>query len=660
VDNPIIIIPVSDGDAFFRKPAGWSTPKIYVYDDSVTPAKTVAAWPGVAMTDLGDGLFSYKLPTGWTKAKVIFSNDGASQIPAAQQPGYALTAGTPMIYENGAWSAYSVGPVELAVSELTADKASPQTIGTEVTFTAKASGGSGTKTTKYTVSNGTTTVTLGSDAKWTPTAIGTYTVTATATDSTGATASKTISYEATKGDGKLPLIESISNAKSGSNITYTVNASGGENVGTGLLFYKFYVKNTDGTYTIGQNYSLSNTFTTTATSIKVEVQNSLNDTVSKLYDYSIIVTTDPVITGFKANVASPQNINTPIILSATGTGTGTLKYKFVVNNGTSDQVLQEYATGSSKTWTPTKAGTYTVSVQLTDDSGKIVKSTLTFVIKDPIITVFRITSFKANVASPQVANKPIVLSATATGVGTLKYRFCVNDGTTLKVLQDFGTTSSVSWTPTKAGTYTVSVGVNDSNGKPIYTKFTYVVTAPGPMITSFKPNLVSPQKTGTAVQLWANGTGTGTLKYRFCVNDGTTLKVLKDFGTTRYTTWTPTKAGTYTVSVGIKDSTGKVVYTKFTYVVSAGLSISSFTSNVVSPQNVGTSIILKGTATGGSGALQCKFVVNDGTNNTIIKDYSSQGYAIWKPTKAGTYTAYMYVKDASGTIINKSFQYVVK
>ncbi|EFM08594.1 alpha amylase catalytic region [Paenibacillus curdlanolyticus YK9] len=73
----------------FYKPAAWGTPNVYAYDESVSPTKVNAAWPGAAMTSEGDGWYSYTL-TGWTKANVIFNSNG-QQLPASQQAGYAVT-----------------------------------------------------------------------------------------------------------------------------------------------------------------------------------------------------------------------------------------------------------------------------------------------------------------------------------------------------------------------------------------------------------------------------------------------------------------------------------------------------------------------------------------------------------------------------------------
>ncbi len=91
--------------AYFVKPANWSNSvNIYVYNKSGNTVKEIAKWPGVAMKNEGNGLYSYTLPEGWDTAQVIF-NDGANQIPAPNQPGYVLT--NKMIYDNGIWGSYT-------------------------------------------------------------------------------------------------------------------------------------------------------------------------------------------------------------------------------------------------------------------------------------------------------------------------------------------------------------------------------------------------------------------------------------------------------------------------------------------------------------------------------------------------------------------------
>jgi alpha-amylase len=73
----------------YYKPSSWGTPNIYFYDDTITPTKIGAIWPGVAMTSESNGWYGYRA-TGWKQGKVIF-NSGSNQIPGASQPGYSVS-----------------------------------------------------------------------------------------------------------------------------------------------------------------------------------------------------------------------------------------------------------------------------------------------------------------------------------------------------------------------------------------------------------------------------------------------------------------------------------------------------------------------------------------------------------------------------------------
>jgi len=62
----------------FQKPAEWVAANIYYWDAVTSPA---VEWPGTAMTDLGDGWYSFEFSEGSPSANVIF-NDGAGNQTA--------------------------------------------------------------------------------------------------------------------------------------------------------------------------------------------------------------------------------------------------------------------------------------------------------------------------------------------------------------------------------------------------------------------------------------------------------------------------------------------------------------------------------------------------------------------------------------------------
>ena len=64
----------------------WESPYIYYYNDGNTPV----SWPGTAMNNDGDNWYSYTI-SGYSSAKVIFSNNGADQYPAQNQEGLTVS-----------------------------------------------------------------------------------------------------------------------------------------------------------------------------------------------------------------------------------------------------------------------------------------------------------------------------------------------------------------------------------------------------------------------------------------------------------------------------------------------------------------------------------------------------------------------------------------
>jgi alpha-amylase len=149
------------------------------------------------------------------------------------------------------------------------------------------------------------------------------------------------------------------------------------------------------------------------------------------------------------------------------------------------------------------------------------------------------------------------------------------------------------------------------------------------------------------------------LQTRFVVFDGTVWKRITEYSSVTTAKWTPTKAGTYQVCAQVKDATGKMVEQRKTYVINPTITINSYTASAQSPQTAGNTISLSATATGGTGALQTRFVVFDGTTWTRISEYSSATTAKWTPTKAGTYQVCTQVKDATGKMVELSKTYVI-
>lgn len=283
-----------------------------------------------------------------------------------------------------------------------------------------------------------------------------------------------------------------------------------------------------------------------------------NNSDSSWKDYD----TNPLKLTLAANAESPQYKGTEIALTATANGgSGVYTYTFKANSTT-------IYTGSNNTctWTPTAAGSYTVSVDVSDTQGNKNSKSLTFEIKDdataeePILK--GITTGYANNTVPVNASVPINVSAAGGKIGTnlLFYKVAVQSpsGTTLNTVY-YRQSNTLNFTPTQKGDYTVKVTVQNSHNATVERSFTVKADTGSsdiaPSVSAFTASKTS-VTAGTPVTLSttvAAGTGTPNFTYAYTAN-GAAIKSQSSASRSNSVTWTPTAAGTYTLKVTVTDS----------------------------------------------------------------------------------------------------------
>ena len=286
-----------------------------------------AKWPGVAMTDLGDGVWCYEVPKDYKN--IIFNNGNESKTEDQTFPG------TGYIWNNsaGGWEVYDTSPIR--ITSFTTDAASPQYTGMDITVSADAKSTDGTVSYKFSVTNTATSQTTvlsnfgsANSVVWTPTAVGSYVITLDVKDTAGNTNQRTLTYAIE--DSSLlikPVIKSVSPSNNGQiqvNTTATVNVNaGGGNTGTKLLFYKYIVTDPDGVqntpyYSLSRTYQLKPEKLGTYT-VKVFVQGSDNQTVNKTYTYEsvsqISTTATPTISPTDPTATAPQYVDGDVNLN---------------------------------------------------------------------------------------------------------------------------------------------------------------------------------------------------------------------------------------------------------------------------------------------------------------------------------------------------------
>ncbi|HEU4694775.1 MAG TPA: putative Ig domain-containing protein, partial [Vicinamibacterales bacterium] len=349
-----------------------------------------------------------------------------------------------------------------------------------------------------------------------PSAAGTYTVTVYVDDGL-VTVSRTWSWTITSAqpDTQAPTL-TISSHSSGqtvtsANVTISGTATDNNRGGRGVTSVSVNGVATGATATGNNtaNWSRSITLTSGANTITIEATDGAGNV--SMQQLTLTASLAPAaVTGatLTPNVASPEDVGASITFSATGSGgVAPRQFKFLVaQGGGAAQVVQNWSTSSSYTWTPTTAASYTVSVWVrsagvTTDVAQA-SAQVAYTINTPPISPVTGATLTPNVASPQNTGTSVTFTAAGSGgVAPRQFKFLVaQGGGAPQTVQNWSTSSTYTWTPTAAGSYTVSVwarsaGVTTDVAQ-ASAQVAYTINTPPPSpVTSatLSPNVSSPQ-----------------------------------------------------------------------------------------------------------------------------------------------------------------------
>lgn len=419
-------------------------------------------------------------------------------------------------------------------------------------------------------------------------------------------------------DGISP--EDGAELKAGEEQSITVDAS--STINDKIVYYKYEVK-CNGEYVGDHYYSKSNTYSFVpedgkeyTVTVSVQAHDETNTTVTKEIKYTGDENGEIATPGPDATVApdeettpTPDNLNTEAPVNETSTPADETPDV----SETSEPSSQTDAPG--QTDTPDK--TATPSQEATNQPNKTATPTTT-----PIKTNTPASNAPVNTPAPTKAATPAPTS----------------DNTTTKAPAPTATTKVSTPAPTQKP--------NDDSGLDPYISFAVKGSA----------SKKSPQKAGASIKFTATSSnGTGTSRYTFYYKKTTSSSsetTLRKAGTSSSYTWKPTKAGTYYVYVRAVDELNNVAEAQIGKYVINGLSATVKLSKK-SPQKVNKKITITATPKNASGTVKYRFVVK--LKNKKVKDskYQSKAKYNWKPTKKGTYTLYVYVKDSYKTVAKK-------
>lgn len=247
----------------------------------------------------------------------------------------------------------------------------------------------------------------------------------------------------------------------------------------------------------------------------------------------------------------------------------------------------------------------------------------------------------------------VSIQAVATGgSNSYTYKLVVYNEDTKKwgLVEDYGPSGGFTWTASTAGNRKFYVKVKDSTGKEVLSQAVTNVNKEFRAAASYK-------QVDKTVQFTANAKdASGSCQYKFIVYNEATKKwgIVQDYSSKNTCTWNMANAtaGNRKFYVDIKDSNGNVARSA---AMNINISASKLTASLkasASQVNLGSTVKLTATASGGYGNYQYKFIVyNEATKQWgKVQDYSSKSTCSWKASSNGTRKFYVDIKDAKGNV----------
>ena len=212
------------------------------------------------------------------------------------------------------------------------------------------------------------------------------------------------------------------------------------------------------------------------------------------------------------------------------------------------------ATTGQITGTPSAAGTYNVTIFVTDSLVAVSRSfvwTITALVADNTAPALTITSH-TNGQTLSTASVTISGTASDSGRGGNGVSVTVNGQAATGGSATASATASWSRKLTLAqGANTITVQATDSRGN-IATQSITLNNSSAPVTSvALTSTVASPQNTGTAITFIANSSGgVAPVQFKFLVQPaGGAAQVVQDWSTATTYTWTPATAGAYTVTL---------------------------------------------------------------------------------------------------------------
>ncbi len=503
---------------------------------------------------------------------------------------------------------------------------------------------------------------------WTPTAAGSYTLTAIATDSSAASNNSLTS---------APVTVSISAVRVANVVSPAANSAVAQN---SEIFVRGTASMTDGVvsqveYLLGGTslgtvttspYNLAATITTAPGSYNLVARATASDGVttwesSATHPINVVAA---VVAGPTVAIVSPTATDVVAVgASVTVTASASDADGFIPN--TAPGGVTFYADGEpigtdlsapySVSWTPTVAKTVSLRALATDDKTNTRLSaavSVTVLASAPSVSI----TSPANNSNGTVGTAVNVNATATAGTGTTITSVQFLENGVAITAADTTAPYSVSWTPATAGTSALTARVTDSNGVSVTSSTinVNVSSAPGTLaatLTAPVNGATIPLGTTTTLTATASAAGTATVsRVDFLVGAavvGTSLSAPYSAN------WTPTTSGVFSLTARVTDSTGATANSPISNVTVTGptVSLTSPTAGSTVAVGIATSLVASTTTVAPATATRVDFF--NGT--TLLGSAFSAPFTFsWTPSATGAASLTARVTDSSGGVAASS------